>query len=54
MDLKKLFVYVPSASEASFITNVINRGGIFYLTPNMNISFVNKMKKYNGMKIEEL
>ena len=24
MDLKKLFVYVPSASEASFITNVIN------------------------------
>lgn len=40
--------------DRQFITNVINRGGIFYLTPNMNISFVNKMKKYNGMKIEEL
>ena len=40
--------------DRQFITNVLKRGGIFYLTPNMNISFVNKMKKYNGMKIEEL
>lgn len=36
MDLKKLFVYVPSASEDTFITNVINK-------PNEAAKYANKI-----------
>lgn len=40
--------------DRQFITNILKRGGVFYLTESMNISFVEKMKKYEGMIIEQL